>query len=466
MFRFCTSLLTGIALISAPGLAAQEDAWAPISPMPTARESVAACSVNEHIYAVGGFPGGSDRGITTNERYDTVSNSWTTMAPMQTGRRMPVVAAVDGKCYVIGGRTTDGQTPLDVVEEYTPSTNSWRTRNSMPTRRYGHVGAVVGDRIYVIGGTDGNSLSRVVEVYTPASDSWESLSPMPTPRALPAAASHNGKIYVMGGTLDGVSQRYSRLEIYDPAADAWTTGSDMPSGKFSHQAQTANGRIYAFGGTTGPGALNDAAEYNPLTDRWRAVSSMSSRRARFASAVVDNRIYAIGGTISFGNPHVGMDLAEVYTPAAAESGFMINPGLNDAWYNPATPGQGFLISVFPALKQVFVAWFTYDTERPPENVSAILGDPGHRWITGQGPYVGDTASLTLFVTEGGVLDQAMPTPTTNAAGDGTLKIEFADCESAMVTYRVTSADKSGEIPIERIALDNVPLCELLATSVE
>ena len=56
----------------------------------------------------------------------------------------------------------------------------------------------------------------------------------------------------------------------------------------------------------------------------------------------------------------------------------INQGMIDAWYDPDTNGQGFFITVFPVIKQVFLAWFTYDTERPPEDVTAILGEPGHR----------------------------------------------------------------------------------------
>ena len=68
--------------------------------------------------------------------------------------------------------------------------------------------------------------------------------------------------------------------------------------------------------------------------------------------------------------------------------FEINAGLNDAWLNSATSGQGFLITVFPERKEMFLAWFTYDTERPPEDVTALLGEPGHRWLTAQGPYDG------------------------------------------------------------------------------
>jgi hypothetical protein len=141
--------------------------------------------------------------------------------------------------------------------------------------------------------------------------------------------------------------------------------------------------------------------------------------------------------------------------------FQINAGLNDAWYSPATNGQGFLVTVFPDIGQMFLAWFTFDTERPPEDVTAMLGDPGHRWLTAQGPFNGDTANLTLFVTRGGVFDSATPAASTDLAGDGTLTLEFADCTDGLVTYSITSLGISGEIPIQRISATNVPLCESL-----
>ncbi|NOR40471.1 MAG: hypothetical protein GQ537_04625, partial [Gammaproteobacteria bacterium] len=131
-------------------------------------------------------------------------------------------------------------------------------------------------------------------------------------------------------------------------------------------------------------------------------------------------------------------------------------------YNPATDGQGFLVTVYPDIKEMFVAWFTFDTERPPEDVTAQLGDPGNRWLTAQGPYDGDSATLTIFVTEGGVFDAAQPPATKDLAGDGTLTLEFADCNDGLVNYEITSLGISGEIPIQRIALDNVTLCEALA----
>jgi hypothetical protein len=145
--------------------------------------------------------------------------------------------------------------------------------------------------------------------------------------------------------------------------------------------------------------------------------------------------------------------------ACSDCPFEINAGLNDAWYSTATNGQGLTVTVFPERKEVFVAWFTFDTVRPPSSVTANLGDPGHRWLTAQGPYSGDKATLTIFVTEGGVFDSAQPATTTSP--DGSMILEFADCTEGLVRYEIDSLGISGEIPIERIVDDNVALCEEL-----
>jgi hypothetical protein len=137
----------------------------------------------------------------------------------------------------------------------------------------------------------------------------------------------------------------------------------------------------------------------------------------------------------------------------------INAGLNDAWFNPKTPGQGFLITVFPEIKQLFIAWFTYDTERPPEDVSAFLGEPGHRWLTAQGEYEENAAELILYVTTGGVFDSPEPEPVTEPYGE--IMLEFSTCNAGTVTYDIPSVDRQGVIPIERIVLDNVSLCYML-----
>jgi hypothetical protein len=139
----------------------------------------------------------------------------------------------------------------------------------------------------------------------------------------------------------------------------------------------------------------------------------------------------------------------------------LNPGLNDAWFNPETDGQGFFITVFPDLGTVSLAWFTYDSELPAEDFSANLGDPGHRWLTALGPIDGNTATLTIFITRGGVFDATEPVPQTDLDGDGTILLEFSDCTAGVIKYDITSLGLSGEIPIQRVAADNIALCEML-----
>ena len=139
--------------------------------------------------------------------------------------------------------------------------------------------------------------------------------------------------------------------------------------------------------------------------------------------------------------------------------FEMNAGLNDAWFNPDINGQGFLIIVFPMIEQVFVSWFTYDTQRPPPGVIAHLGEPGHRWITAQGAYVDNVAQLPVYIAEGGIFDSPVPVP--ELREDGEILLEFTTCNEGTVTYDFPSIDRQGVVPIERITLDNVPLCYFL-----
>jgi beta-glucanase (GH16 family) len=156
-----------------------------------------------------------------------------------------------------------------------------------------------------------------------------------------------------------------------------------------------------------------------------------------------------------------VDYVRVYQASDGPE-FSINAGLNDAWFNPVTPGQGFLLTVFPDRKELFLAWFTYDTERPPEEVAANLGEPGHRWLTAQGPFDGNRADLTIFSTQGGVFDSAEPATETDPGGIGSMTVEFADCHEGLISYEIPSLAIAGEIPVQRITNDNVASCEALS----
>lgn len=141
----------------------------------------------------------------------------------------------------------------------------------------------------------------------------------------------------------------------------------------------------------------------------------------------------------------------------------LNAGMNGAWYNPATDGQGILVDIFTDVGIAFIAWFTFDLERPQGGTEALLGDPGHRWFTASGLYEPDAASvsLTLYNSTGGVFDSARPPVDT--AAYGTVLLEFADCLNGTLTYDIPAGPVSGMIPLTRIANDHLALCANLGS---
>jgi hypothetical protein len=145
---------------------------------------------------------------------------------------------------------------------------------------------------------------------------------------------------------------------------------------------------------------------------------------------------------------------------------VINAGLNDAWYDPETNGQGFFITVFPDLGKVSLAWFTYDTDFPPIGATANLGDPGHRWLTAVGSIQGNQVLMDIEMTSGGIFDTPTEIQSTDPPGsDGTIILTFDSCNSGTVEYDIPSINRQGIVPIQRVANDNIVLCLALGTAV-
>lgn len=155
--------------------------------------------------------------------------------------------------------------------------------------------------------------------------------------------------------------------------------------------------------------------------------------------------------------------SQAYTLLLDGEVFQINAGLNDAWYNPDTSGQGFFITVFPDIGYVSMAWFTYDTQLPAEEATANLGDPGHRWLTAVGQITGNQAIMEIEMTSGGIFDTPTEIQRTDPPGsDGSITLTFDDCNSGTIEYNITSIQQQGIVPIRRVADDNIVICETLA----
>ena len=445
-------------LLPAWSALAQNQGWMDTTPMPTAREKLATCMIGNNIYAIGGSPGENGSPYSTVERLNTNNGNWAAAPAMTTPRSFLTAAVVDGVCYAIGGRLTFGTSGYTSVEAFDPDTGNWSPRASMPTGRFALSSAVIDGKIYVVGGASNNAtVLSVAEVYNPVSNSWASLPPMPNNRAVFAAASAAGKLYVFGGTNNPGQQDYKSVAVFNPATNSWGSAAPMPLARTGAAAITIGDLIYVVGGGVTRNAANNVQIYDTFTDSWSAGPDLLANRVRHAVAYHDGVLYTIGGARRVTPPHPGTNSVEALVISNNEPLFQIVSGLNDAWFNPLTPGQGFFISVFPDSGTIFLAWFTYDTIRPAGNVAALLGEPGHRWLTAFGPYADNEAILDIEVTSGGVFDSASPSPSQEL--DGTITLEFQDCNSATLIYDIPSLGLKGAIEIQRIALDNVPGCE-------
>jgi len=130
----------------------------------------------------------------------------------------------------------------------------------------------------------------------------------------------------------------------------------------------------------------------------------------------------------------------------------INPGMDGAWFDLNTSGQGFFIDAYPDPEGgnfIFVAWFTYGEDTAS----------GLRWLTAQGGFERSIAEIDVYEVTGGSFDDPQPVGTENV---GTMNIDFTDCNNALLTYSLTDNGAEGDIEVTRVIPEGKVLCEELA----
>jgi len=130
----------------------------------------------------------------------------------------------------------------------------------------------------------------------------------------------------------------------------------------------------------------------------------------------------------------------------------INAGMDGAWFDVNTPGQGFLVDTHidqEGENFIFVAWFTYGDETAS----------GQRWLTAQGGFEGSLAEIDVYETTGGSFDDPQ---VPSIVPVGTMSLDFSDCSHAHVTYSLPREGREGEIDITRAVPGSEALCEEIA----
>jgi hypothetical protein len=149
-------------------------------------------------------------------------------------------------------------------------------------------------------------------------------------------------------------------------------------------------------------------------------------------------------------------------PEVGQAHININAGLNDAWVSADAPFQGFFFTVFPDIDLFFLSWFTFDSVLPGLGITAEFGAADQRWVTGAGFYSGDSVTLNVELTSGGIFNGSNPLAS-QETGYGTITVTFISCNEALLTYNFPSVGLSGQMTLTRVLTDNVALCEILSS---
>ncbi len=332
-----TGDITSAAVASLEIYDPASNTWASGADMPTARGLLAASVANKEVFFIGG--GSAALGAvdtSTVESYDPVTNTWTRRADMPTPRGILTAATVNGLIYAIGGGYDIGQ--VATVEAYDPQSNIWSERTHMPAARWGVTSGVIGRKIYVLGGSTeqgfGHNSLSTNEVYTAESPGINSGH---------AGAWFNSDTSGQGQFIDVVSREQLIFLSWFTFTGA---ASDHP---FEQQWFTAQGKYSGDTATldlfeTLGGKFDDPQEVTTTQVGEVTLSFSDCDQGQMTYSFDEGNlqgefplIRVIGGS---GN------VCEQLSGNTTES-VDINAGMDGAWFDLGTPGQGYFIDAHP-----------------------------------------------------------------------------------------------------------------------
>jgi hypothetical protein len=242
----------------------QRNAWIDGPALPTPSHHVQLASVNDELYAIGGFLGGDNRRrwICTPRVLKLSGDSWTEAPslPKPVAEGAPLV--LDGRIHLISGRSPTGAAnsewdhQADIGDHYvfTPGAAQWERAAPMPVPRNSAAGAVRDGIIHIISGrTVQSGQTDAHHIYDPRSGRWTEGAPFPEPRGGLAAAEFNGDIIAGGGEIFEPGSVGTALYKLDRAG-VWSRFETLPTPRHGYGMVSANGALYLLGGAQRPSA--------------------------------------------------------------------------------------------------------------------------------------------------------------------------------------------------------------------
>jgi len=176
--------------------------WTIATNLPTPRREPAVVVLGTMIVVAGGFNGMSDRdidGYTDRvEAYDFATGQWRILPSLPTPRRGLAMVTVDDALYALGGFAA-GDGYLSRAERYDLHANRWIVLDWQLAPRTWAAAVVDDGAIVIIGGYDRTGVLGLVERITPATGAICRPIALHVPRSWLAAVPIPGGMLTLGG---------------------------------------------------------------------------------------------------------------------------------------------------------------------------------------------------------------------------------------------------------------------------
>ena len=296
-----------------------EDSWNTKRPMSQARYALGVIAAADKIYAIGGVSADGYE-VSTNECYDSKTDTWTTLTSMSTPMSYFAIATYEGKIYCI--RAGDVTMVYDII------TDSWSTKASSPFLSAGMpiTAQVMDGKIFVI---DAQNLKMCQ--YDPVTDSWIEKASLPEQQFVHyvgqgTSAVVDNKIFVRCHIIQHHYAWKKDIDlIYNPKTDTWSEKGSYPDNHFAGYHNVAGVTIGCFA----PQRIwifrpDSTFVYESVNNAWSTTKAMPTERQGFGVAVVDDVLYVIGGytDLSFdlrSGPKEIVSVNEQYVPIGYNS---------------------------------------------------------------------------------------------------------------------------------------------------
>jgi hypothetical protein len=282
------------------------------------------------IWLVGGLDTSISTPVGPVDMYDPVTSTWyPAVTTLPTPVSFMAAASIGNKIYVIGGFDAAGAVQT-LNQEYDISTDTWTNRAAMPAARANIYGSMINGKIVVLGGSTtaasaAFTTSTSTYEYTPgAPGSWTSRVNFGATSTHRGHVAVGGVLYNMGGRTSATASATTHDGIAW-SANAVTGGTEvvLSAGRsgyslVAHTAQSTGTRIFILGGISTPHtgcsgnfilagtctaftALNTVQSLAaPFTSpsTWGTTTNLPATRAFGSAAVYGDTIYYFGGNVA------------------------------------------------------------------------------------------------------------------------------------------------------------------------